>query len=186
MEKKGFSFVAIQFMKGRFFMSQDKTTKRIVQVALLIAVEVVLSRFLSINTPIVRISLGFIPIALTGMLYGPVWAGMAAVIGDIIGAVLVPTGAYFPGFTLTALATGVTYGLLLKKQAGWGRIIAASLIVTVTLNLCLDSLWLHILTGQGYLALLPTRIVKCVIMAPVQALVLRFITSRVYTLTTQH
>lgn len=159
---------------------QKNNTKRLVHVALLIAVEIVLSRFCSINTPIVRISLGFIPIAMVGMLYGPIWAGLAAAIGDIIGAVLVPTGAYFPGFTLTAFATGFTYGILLKDQDSWLRIILAVAIVSIALNLCLDTLWLYILTGQGYMALLPTRVVKCVIMTPVQVVVLRFISNRIH------
>ena len=74
-----------------------------VQVAALIAIEIVLSRFCSIATPIVKIGFGFVPIAVCGMLYGPVWAGVAGGAADLLGAVLFPIGAYFPGFTLSAV-----------------------------------------------------------------------------------
>lgn len=155
-------------------------TKRMTHIALLIAVEIVLSRFCSINTPIVRIGFGFIPIAMIGMMHGPLWAGGAAAMADFIGLMLFPTGAYFPGFTLTAFLTGVTYGLLLHRKNNWRRIILAVGIISLVLNLCLDTLWLYIITGQGYMALLPTRILKCMIMTPVQIVVIRLISSRLY------
>lgn len=91
-------------------------TKRMVQVAMLIAVEIVLSRFLSIPTPITKISFAFLPVAIIAMLYGPVYAGIAAALADFIGAMLFPTAPFFAGFTLTAFLTGVIYGLFLHKQ----------------------------------------------------------------------
>ena len=54
-----------------------KTSKvrTLVVAALLLAAHVVLVRFCAITTPLVRISFGFLPLAICGMLYGPVWAG---------------------------------------------------------------------------------------------------------------
>ena len=48
-------------------------------IAFLIALEIILTRFLSINTPIVRIGFGFLPVAMAGILFGPLWAGLALV-----------------------------------------------------------------------------------------------------------
>ena len=81
--------------------------KRIATLGLLIAMEVVLSRFLSIATPILKISLAFIPVVAAAILYGPVWAGSVAALGDLLGALLFPIGVYFPGFTVTAFISGM-------------------------------------------------------------------------------
>ncbi len=153
---------------------------KLTQVAILIAIEVVLSRFCSIATPIVKIGFGFIPIAIAGMLYGPLWAGTVAGLGDFIGAILFPIGAYFPGFTLTAALSGMVYGSLLHNHKSWGRIIAAVLIISLGLHLCLDTLWLQMITGKGYMVLLPVRVLKSVIMAPMQVVIIRFISTKLY------
>ena len=58
-------------------MEQKSNTKRLVVLAFLIALEIILTRFCSIQTPIVRIGFGFLPVAMMGILYGPIWAGSA-------------------------------------------------------------------------------------------------------------
>ncbi|MCQ4862808.1 MULTISPECIES: folate family ECF transporter S component [Oscillospiraceae] len=148
--------------------------RAMVQVAALIAIEIVLSRFCSIATPIVKIGFGFVPIAVCGMLYGPVWAGVAGGAADLLGAVLFPIGAYFPGFTLSAVLTGVVFGLLLhRERAAWPRLALAVAVNCLGISLCLSTYWLTILTGSPFLALLPTRIVQNLIMIPIQFIVLR-------------
>ena len=62
----------------------NKNVRRMVNIALLIALQIVLSRFLSINTPFIRIGFSFIPLAAIGMLYGPLWGAAGAVIADLI------------------------------------------------------------------------------------------------------
>lgn len=81
-------------------MYKKVNIKILVSVSALIALEVILSRFLSIATPVVKIGFGFVPIAVCAMLYGPIWAGAAGALADFLGATLFPIGAYFPGFTL--------------------------------------------------------------------------------------
>ncbi|MCL2202636.1 MAG: folate family ECF transporter S component [Defluviitaleaceae bacterium] len=160
----------------------QSNTKRLVVIALLIAMEIVLTRVLSIQTPQIRLSLGFIPPAVLGMLFGPLYAGIAGAIADILGFTLFVTGPYFPGFTLTGFLTGATYGLFLHRKTPptgkfplW-RIIVAVFTVTVALQLALDTLWVSMMTGTSYVALLPWRGVRTVIMFPVQLIALRFIT----------
>lgn len=146
-------------------------TKRVVQTGLLIAIEIVMSRFLSIATPIVKISFGFIPIAIAAMLYGPVYAGIAAAAADFIGAMLFPIGAFFPGFTLSALLRGVTYGFLLHNHpTNIKRISASATIICMGINLVLGSLWLSILMKKALFLILPTRVLHNVIMIPIQVI----------------
>lgn len=46
-------------------------TKMIVTLGLLAAIEIVLSRFFSINAWNIKIGFSFVPLAVAGMLYGP-------------------------------------------------------------------------------------------------------------------
>ena len=152
-------------------------TKKIVFSAMLIALEVILTRFLSIQTPIVRISFGFIPIVLIAIMYGPLFAGIGAAIGDVLGVSLFSAFAPFPGFTLTAFLAGIVYGLLLHKHPkSLPRICIAAIIVTVALQFMLDTVWLVFFFEHGFIALLPTRIIRTLIMLPMQVICIRFIT----------
>ena len=161
-------------------MDNKFDVKKLIQISLLIAIEVILTRFCSIQTPIVRIGFGFLPIAIIAIMYGPLSAGIAYAIGDLLGIALFPSGGFFPGFTLTAFLTGVSYGIFLyNKPVTWPRIVGAVLTVCLVLNLGLDTLWLSIMMGKGYLALLPTRIIKAALMIPVQTLIIGIIYKKV-------
>ena len=150
--------------------------KILITVSVLIAMEIILGRFFSFHTPIVRIGLGFVPIAICAMLYGPIWAGAAAALSDILGMMLFPIGPYFPGFTLSAALSGIVFGLFLHKREGTNaRIAGAVAINCLLISLLLSTYWLTILTGTPFLGILPTRIVQNIIMIPVQFVVLKLL-----------
>ena len=88
-------------------------TRTLVTLSILTALEIVLNRFLSINAWNTKIGFSFIPVAVAGMLFGPLGGAVVGALGDLVGAILFPIGAYFPGFTLTAFLTGLVYGLFL-------------------------------------------------------------------------
>lgn len=151
-------------------------TKKIVAIALLIALDIVMTRFLSIQTPALRIGFGFLPTAVTGILFGPIFAALAAVLGDLLGFFLFSQGgAYHPGFTITAALTGATYGFFLHKKQDILRISIAVPIVTIFWGLGLNTFWLTQLLGQGYLALLPGRAVSAAVMTAVQIALIKII-----------
>lgn len=160
-------------------MTKNQNTSRLIAIAFLIAIEIILTRFLSINTPILRIGFGFLPVAMIGILYGPLWAGMAYAIGDILGIMLFPSGPFFPGFTVSAFLTGLTYGFFLyKKPVTWKRVLMASSVVCILINLGLDTLWLTILMDKGMLALLPARIIKVAVALPIQVILIPLVWNR--------
>jgi ECF transporter S component (folate family) len=163
---------------------KNSHTRKIVTLALLIALEIVLTRILKIEippvAPVLRLSFGFVSIAIMAILYGPIYAGFAAAIADFIGFLLFPTAgaSYFPGFAFTAFLIGVVYGLLLhKKPAKLWRICVAALIVTVGLQFVLDTIWLTILLERAVISLIPVRAFRTVVMLPLQIVCLKFITS---------
>jgi len=166
--------------KGVFILKKNSATARLVIIAFMIALEIILTRFCSINTPILRIGFGFIPVAMTAIMFGPLWAAAAYAIGDILGMLIFPSGAFFPGFTVTAFITGLIWGLFLyKRKITPKNVLPASLVITLGLNLFLDTFWLMILMGNGFLALLPTRIIKCVILIPVHVFLIPLVWNRI-------
>lgn len=162
-------------------MKKIINVKRLAQIAVLIAVEIILSRFCSISTPIAKIGFAFLPISLVAILYGPLWAGAAGAIADLIGAVLFPIAAYFPGFTLTAFLTGFVFGLFLhNRERDLRRICAAVAVNQLILSLGLNTVWLWMIMGNGYLAILPTRIAQCALMIPIQIFTILIVGRKLY------
>ena len=148
-------------------MKRKFDTKMLVTAALLIALQIILSRFLSINAWNLKIGFAFTAVFVAAYLYGPWFSAAVAVIADVVGATLFPSGAFFPGFTVTALLTGIVFGVFLYKKQTPVRIIAAIAIDQLILGLLLNSYWLSILYGSPYIPLLATRAVQCLVMMPV-------------------
>ena len=150
-------------------------TKELTLIAALTALEIVLSRFLSINAWNIKIGFSFVPVAIAAIILGPIHAGIIAALGDFIGAILFPIGAYFPGFTLTAFLTGICFGVFLSKKRGIGRIFVAVATNQLVLSLLLNSLWISILYGSPFLPLLGTRLIQCAVLFPLQFAVILLI-----------
>jgi ECF transporter S component (folate family) len=88
-----------------------RNLKSVVTAALLVAVHTVMAVFLSITvTQSLRISISFLANVVTGALFGPIVGMICGGIGDIVQYVIKPTGAYFPGFTISAMLSGLIYG----------------------------------------------------------------------------
>lgn len=158
-----------------------KTNLRILcEVAILVALEIVLTRFCSIRLQTTRIGFGFIPMALCGMLFGPFWGAAAYAVADILGTLLFPTGAYFPGFTLTAALTGATFGFFLhrKEELRFFPHMACAIFVNcVILSFGLSTLWVTLLYGSTYTARLITRIPQLIVSLSAQAVFLPILNS---------
>jgi len=136
-------------------------TRSIAIVGLLMAMSIALGR-VGITTPVVRITFAFLPTALIGMLFGPLVGGAAATLVDVLTFLLVGgAGSFFPGFTLSALLTGMIYGFFLhKRQVTKTRVLMAELIIAIFINLTLNTLWIYILTRNPLAVILPPRLVQ--------------------------
>ena len=145
-------------------------TRSITALGLLVAVEIVLSRFCSINAWDLKIGFSFLPVAVAAMRLGPLEAAVVAAVSDFVGAVLFPIGAYFPGFTLTAFLSGLVFGWLLHRRRTAGRVLAAVLLHQLVLGLLINSFWISVLYSAPYVPLLGTRVLQCAVLAPVEFL----------------
>lgn len=157
--------------------------KKIILTAILLATLIILSRFLSIKTPILKISFEFISTILCAIWLGVKWTVLLNVLGDIIGATLFPTGAFFIGYTISTAISGMIYGLLLYKEETdtytdkqfLVRLIISVILVTCISNIGLNTLWISITTGKAFIVLLGTRIIKELVMIPIQIVVILFV-----------
>ena len=136
---------------------------------LMAALAIVLNYVASIQIgPYVRIGFSNVPNVIVDFLFGPAVGGIFAGVLDILKLMLKPSGAYFPGFTLSAVLGGLIYGFAFyRKPVSVKRVFLANLIVKVFDNIILNSLWLHIMYGKALAALLPARIVSNAVMLPV-------------------
>ena len=148
------------------------TTKDVVLMGILIATEVVLSRFLSLSLWNIKIGFAFVPVVIAAFKLGPIKAGTVAALGDFVGAMLFPIGQYFPGFTFTAFLMGMTHGIFLYEKQTTSRIITGVLINQLIFSLLLNTLWISILYGAPYQAVLVSRLVQTAILVPVQIAVI--------------
>lgn len=145
---------------------------QLVVLAMLVSIEIVLSRFLSFSVWNMKIGFAFIPIVAAAMLYGPLPAGLAAAAADLLGAVMFPIGAYFPGFTLTAFLTGLVWGMFLHRKQTLPAILAAVGVNQAVGTLFINTLWISILYGTPYLPLFETRLIQAAILFPIQTIVI--------------
>lgn len=125
-----------------------------------------------------RISFTYISLALSGWLLGPVPAMLVGFVGDILGSNLFPQGAYFPGFTLTSVLSGLIYGLILYRRNPKKMLfpVAISKLTTnLFMNIGLNSFWLYFIMGNGWLAGFADRVVKNIIALPIEVIVLLLI-----------
>ena len=151
-------------------------TKKLIVSAQLLALDVVLTRLLAVNTPVMKIGFGFAAVALCAMLFGPLWAALTAALGDLVGALLFPTGAFFPGFTLTAACTGLIFGLCLYRRGKsllWP--ILAALLNTLLVSYLANTAMIAYISGSPFVTLIKARAVQLAVMLPVQCVVLSFL-----------
>ena len=152
-----------------------KNPRSLALIAMLLALRVVLGMFANTTLPVfgnaVKISGAFLPIAMAGAMFGPVPALLVGALGDIVSFLIVPTGAYFPGFTVSGALTGLIYGFFLyQNRFTLPRVILAWSVNTLVVETFLAAYWLFLLysasAGKSYEAWLLSRVisqaVKCV------------------------
>ena len=140
---------------------------------LLVAISVVLAFFKLALTETLQVSFAFLPVAGGGMLFGPVVGGIIGAVSDVAGFVMRPTGPFFPGFTVSAMATGALFGqLLYKKPVPVARFLTACVLNAVLVNWMLNTLWLSLMYGNGFIVLLGARMIKNLILLPIDTALL--------------
>lgn len=149
-------------------------SQRVALLALLIASTIILQRLLAFRTPIISVNFAFLPIAIAGIVLGGKAAILVAVTADLIGALVLPSGPFFLGYTLTAFFNGLVAGILhqpkqitVNRNFIW-RLVLFVVISTGVLQGGLNTLWIMVTTGGASNIIVPLRIAKQLIMAPIE------------------
>lgn len=168
---------------------QKFSTRNITYLGLLIALNVILTRTLSIRiggggTEVVRIGFGSLPIIFAGIVFGPVAGGIVGAIGDLIGMFLSPMGAFMPQFTLVAALTGVIPALLIQafrdkkaKTSYWKLFLAIALGQTIT-SIFMTPYFMNTLFSIPYVTTVPGRVVTQAIQVPLYAYMVKMLLER--------
>ena len=134
-------------------MHKNKQTwnvKTLVFLALLIAIQLVLSRVLVIDLGVYRITFGTIATVLAGLWMGPIAGGVEGGVADIIGCFMKGYGVN-PLITLSAITWGIVAGIALSGVIGTLGLTTAGLVMI----------------GANFYAIMPGRLVQFAIMTPI-------------------
>ena len=151
------------------------TPVRLSLMAMFIALQVVLSKFLMLQAaPSVRLSIDSVPILLAGIWLGPVAGGVVGVLGDVLGTLLFPTaGAYYPPLTIAFLLIGVVSGSLATLVRGRNAVLRAVCCV-LPAELIGSLIWksyaLSMLLGISFLTMMAARVLPVLCVAAADTL----------------
>lgn len=140
--------------------------------AMMMALNIILGYFTLRFTDFLRIGFGFITQPVVGMAFGPILCGITGMIQDVVSLVLNPTGAYIPAYTLSVGVSGMFYGLMLhNKRVTLWRVFLTEFLVIFVGNILLNSIALAPTVASGFVGILPSRILKNLLLLPIQTVV---------------
>lgn len=151
-------------------------TKNLVLCGLMAAIAIVLNMVASISIgPYVKIGFSGIPNRIVEFLFGPVVGCIFGGALDLLKFMIKPDGPFFFGFTFNVMLAGLIYGCLLyHKPLSIKRIVIAEFLVKLIVNCGLNTLWISMLYGKAFFVLLPMRLLKNVIMLPIDSAIVFF------------
>ena len=161
-------------------MSKQKNSQlvKLILTAVLIAINILLERLPAFKSVSNHISLSIITTAFAAVYLGIPHTVALTTVGDILGSILFPFGAYSPLFTITNAVSGLIIALFLNKKA---TVITIGLGVVVNKLVCtllLNSLWISLLYQGGVKAFPVTalgRVPQAVTMCVVEIVILMVI-----------
>jgi len=98
----------------------NKRLRNIIFIGLMIAISVILNQLLSFyyppSTSIIKFGIGFVPIIIVSVIFGPKYGVLAGAASDVIGWALLGAsrGVFYFGFTFNAMLYGLIPALLLR------------------------------------------------------------------------
>ena len=143
---------------------------------LLLALRIVIGYFSNLTlaiSPDIKIGFSFLPVAIAGMLCGPVASGLIGALGDIFCFLLAPMGAYFPGWTINGLLVGLLYGMFLYESKRFiPSLIICEIISGLFVEIALGSLWLYIQFSKAFWITAGARGIKTLVAIPIEIAVI--------------
>ena len=153
--------------------SKLKETKYLAVMAVFIAIKVML---VMVRIPVgenLRISPSFIFSSVEAAITGPVCGLVSGFVTDIVGYIMFPSGAFFPGYTISSMAGMLVYSLFFYKQRiTVAKIVGAKAVVNYIVNVLMGSLWSAMMFSKGYMYYAANSLIKNSLMLPIEIIVL--------------
>jgi riboflavin transporter len=150
-------------------VKEFKDVRCITLAAMFGAFSIILARCSIQLTQSLKIEWTFLPNEFIYYLFGPFVGAFFGTVMDVLGYFVKPDGAFFPGFTISAILKGLLFGFLLyKRKISLKRLLLVNVIRAVFIDFLLNTYWLAILYGTPYVVMLPARGIKILIMLPVE------------------
>ena len=141
--------------------------------ALMIALHVVLG---FINIPVgesLRVKFVYLADMMCMLLCGPLVGIPAAIASDLLSFAVYPTGAFFPGYTLSCVVEFLICGLILyRRPVTVLRLFLSRMLVNLISHVLLGSLWSAMLMGKAYLYYAGKSILKNLFLLPFEVMLL--------------
>lgn len=144
-------------------------------VAAMMAALSVLLQYISIPlTSGLRLQVTFTVSAISGAVLGPFLSLIRGAVSDIVGFALSGSGAFYFGYTLSAMLSSCVYSCLFWRQKiNFPRVLIAKAIVSLAINAALGSLWnVHLLGAKTYGVYFGISLAKQIILYPLEVLVI--------------
>ena len=162
-------------MKGGIFLK--KLSTRLITISgFLIALNVVLSRFITIPG---IINFGGFPIIFAGIVFRPIVGGIVGAVGDVVSFLVRPTGPFMPHFVLTSALTGIIPGILMKVLKGdvdelpFWKIFLSILVGQVITSVLMVPYFRNILFGHPLIVTMTKAATKQAINIPVYSVLIK-------------
>lgn len=125
--------------KAAFF--KLSATKKLTYMAIFAALAVVLKIFAITLSPTSRLTFFYIPVYLSGAVFGPFFGFFTGIVGDLVGFIISPTGAYNPVVTLGNGLSGLIFGLVFHfKLKPFIKIIIGSVLCLIIVSLGVNTI----------------------------------------------
>lgn len=171
---------SVDITKEKLNIKRKIDTKSIALLAMMGSVSIVLGYYSIVIGDYIKIGFSGIPNQIVSYLFGPSIGGIFGGVLDILKYIVRPTGPFFPGFTISGIIAGIIYGIVLhNKPITFTRILIAKFISAIIIDIILNTLWLSILYGNAFMVILPIRIIKTVIMLPIDTIILYVIMTKI-------
>ena len=150
-----------------------KSLHTVILCGLMGALGIILKMFASIPFGPFTITYAWIPNRIIDFMFGPAVGAVYGGVMDIIKFIMKPTGTFNFGYTAVAVLAGLTFGTILyKKPVSFMRIVFAQSLVKIFINAGLSTYLMAFERGEAFMALMPVRLVKNLIMIPLDSILL--------------
>lgn len=150
-------------------------------VSLLLAMNIILKRLLVIRLPFDKFSFNFVPVMLCAIILGTKYTVLLEVLSDILGCLLFPRGAFFIGYTISAMVVGFIHGGILYPRNGkvscqnlLPKLILSTLLVALVVSIGLNTIWRFYTTNISLRILFPEKVAKQIVMVPLRVVTMYY------------